>query len=63
MAVNPVDLERYLDGMTFPANKNDLRQKARDNHAPDVIIDIINNLPERSFTSPVDVNRAVDEIE
>jgi len=28
-----------------------------------VVIDIINNLPERSFTSPVDINRAMDEIE
>lgn len=63
MAVSPVNLERYLDGMAFPAKKNDLRQKAQDNHAPDVVIDIINNLPERSFTSPVDVNKAVDEIE
>lgn len=63
MAVSPVELERYLDGMTFPAKKNDLRRKALDNHAPDVVIDIINNLPERSFTSPVDINRAMDEIE
>ncbi|HNU74775.1 MAG TPA: DUF2795 domain-containing protein [Deltaproteobacteria bacterium] len=45
MAVSPVDLGRYLDGMTFPAKKNDLRRKALDNHAPDVVIDIINNLP------------------
>jgi len=63
MVVSPIDLEQYLSGATFPASKSDLRQKARDNHAPDVVIDIINNLPERSFLSPGDVNKAVDEIE
>ena len=63
MAVHPIDLERYLSGIMFPASKNDLRQKALDNHAPDVVIDIINNLPERSFLSPEDVNNAVREIE
>lgn len=63
MAVHPIDLERYLSGIMFPASKNDLRQKARDNHAPDVVIDIINNLPERNFSSSGDLSEAVDEIE
>jgi hypothetical protein len=63
MAVHPIDLERYLSGIMFPASKNDLRQKALDNHAPDFVIDIINNLPERYFSSSGDLSKAVDEIE
>jgi len=49
--------------MEYPASKNDLRSAARNNHAPDVIIDLINNLPERRFNSPGDINKAIDEIE
>jgi len=63
MVESPFRLEKYLSGAHFPASKGDLRQKAQDNHAPDMIIDIINNLPERSFLSPEDVNNAVREIE
>lgn len=63
MVESPFHLEKYLSGALFPASKSDLRQKAQDNHAPDMIIDIINNLPERSFVSPEDVNHAVEEIE
>jgi hypothetical protein len=63
MAVNTAEIEKFLQGMHYPASKNDLNRKARDNHAPDIIIDLINNLPQRRFESPRDVSRAIEEIE
>lgn len=63
MAVSPAELKVYLQGMMYPASKEDLRSAARNNQAPDVIIDLINNLPERRFNSPGDINKAIDEIE
>lgn len=63
MSVSPDELEEYLQGMIFPASKSDLRTIARCNQAPDVIIDLINNLPERRFDSPVDIGRAIEDIE
>lgn len=63
MAVSTVQLDKFITGTNFPANKNDLRKTARDNRAPDVIIDLINNLPDRRFNSQMDVNQAMYDIE
>jgi hypothetical protein len=63
MAVKATEIEKFLQGMQYPASKNDLNRKARDNQAPDIIIDLINCLPQRRFNSPRDVSRAIEEIE
>jgi len=63
MSVSAAQLEKFITGTNFPANKNDLRKAARENRAPDMIIDLINNLPDRRFNSEIDVNRAIDDIE
>ncbi|HQI00697.1 MAG TPA: DUF2795 domain-containing protein [Deltaproteobacteria bacterium] len=63
MPVSIVQLDKFITGTNFPANKNDLRKTARENCAPDLIIDLINNLPDRRFNSETDVNRAIYDIE
>lgn len=62
MAVSTAELEKYLKGMDYPARKDDLMQKARDNHAPHDVIDLIERLPDQDFHSPVDVNKAVGKL-
>jgi hypothetical protein len=52
------ELEKYLKGIDFPASKSDLLQKARDNGAPQEVIDMINGLTEDRFNSPIDVSKA-----
>ena len=63
MAISPFEIEKFLEGVRYPASKYDLNIKARENHAPDMIIDFINNLPEHRFSSPLDVGRAIRESE
>lgn len=63
MSVSAAQLDKFIMGTNFPANKNDLRKTARDNRAPDMIIDLINNLPNRRFNSEKDVNLAIEDIE
>ncbi|HQG31264.1 MAG TPA: DUF2795 domain-containing protein [Deltaproteobacteria bacterium] len=63
MAISPFEIERFLEGVQYPASKHDLNIKARENHAPDMIIDFINNLPENRFKSPIEVSRAIRESE
>lgn len=61
--ISPSEIEKFLEGVHYPASKYELNQKARENHAPDMIIDLINDLPEHRFDSPVDVDRAIRGIE
>ena len=63
MSAIAAQLDKFIMGTNFPANKHDLRKTARENRAPDMIIDLINNLPDRRFNSETDVNRAIYDIE
>ncbi len=63
MAISPFEIEKFLIGVQYPASKLDLNMKARENHAPDMIIDFINNLPEHRFKSSFEVDRAIRESE
>jgi len=47
-----VEVQKYLQGVRFPANKFDLFEHAVERQAPSRIIDILNQLPTSEFGSP-----------
>ncbi|MGF7118533.1 DUF2795 domain-containing protein [Methanobacterium oryzae] len=53
-----VEIEKALKGISYPANKQDLVQKAKQNKANKNVIQAIENLPSDNFNSPVDVQKA-----
>lgn len=55
------EIEKSLKGINFPANKQNLVQQAKSNHANRDIINAIRDLPEDKFKSPTDVARAWGE--
>lgn len=58
-SMSPIDVERYLKGVDYPANKMDLVKKAQQNKAPEDIIRTLQQLPSNSFNRPTDVMKAV----
>lgn len=48
-------LGAYLDDIMFPCSRKELLRCAEDNEAPDVILDAIEDLPERHYWSVVDI--------
>jgi Protein of unknown function (DUF2795) len=58
-SISPIDVEKYLKGVDYPANKTDLVKKAQQNKAPDDIIRTLQQLPSNSFNQPTDVMKAV----
>ena len=61
--IPPTEIEKYLAGVNYPANKADLITAAEDNGAPENIIDKIENLPGNDFETSKDVMRALGHIE
>lgn len=57
------DMTHALRGVNFPANKNELRQQAQSNNAPEEIISAIDHLPEEQFGTMAEVARAYEEEE
>ncbi|HEX3012837.1 MAG TPA: DUF2795 domain-containing protein [Methanobacterium sp.] len=53
-----VEIEKALKGMNYPASKQDLVQKAKQNNASQDVIQTIEKLPQDQFNSPTDVQKA-----
>ncbi|MCW5589078.1 MAG: DUF2795 domain-containing protein [Legionellales bacterium] len=58
---NPTAIEKYLKGIDFPADKNEIVNQAKDNDAPDDVMSAIKNLPDNEYRSAVDVTKAVSQ--
>ncbi|MFP4162824.1 MAG: DUF2795 domain-containing protein [Chitinispirillaceae bacterium] len=49
---NPIDVEQFLQKTHFPADKEELVQFVKNEHAPDPIVSAVSDIPERKYTSP-----------
>ena len=61
-SVNPIQLEKYLKGVDYPANKNDLIKRAEQNGADQQVLDTLKQLPDRTFEGPSGVSKAIGDI-
>jgi hypothetical protein len=60
---SPIEVGRHLKGIKFPVNKQDLIEHARQNHAPDDLLSVLEQIPDREFRTAADVTRGVGEVE
>ncbi|ACC79409.1 DUF2795 domain-containing protein [Nostoc punctiforme] len=61
---NPVEIQKHLKGVDYPANKQDLIQHAKKHGADKGIISLLDKLPEdEEFESPTDLNKAIGGIQ
>ena len=60
---NPVEVEKSLKGMDYPAKKEDLIKHAQQQGANQDVLETLKDLPEENFQSPIDVSKAIGEIE
>jgi hypothetical protein len=56
-------VQKYLHGADYPATRKDLLDQARQNSAPDEVMDVIQRMPDQEFGGPQDVMKAYGEIE
>ncbi len=62
MAVNPIQVEKFLKGVDYPASKDDLVKKAEQNGADQEIRSTLQQLKENKFDTPADVSKAIGEL-
>ncbi|EYT56346.1 hypothetical protein H490_0102270 [Leucobacter sp. UCD-THU] len=53
---NPIQIQKHLGGVDYPATKQDLLRAARDAGADDDVCDSLDGLPDREYDSPTDVS-------
>jgi hypothetical protein len=61
--VSPAIVERYLGGMHYPAPKQNLVNNAKGKGAPSDVMDLICKLPDKTYTSPIDITKEIGKIE
>jgi hypothetical protein len=59
MKANPIEVQKHLKGMEYPASRDELVQAAEDNDAPEDIVDALRGLPEQEYDGPDDVMEAL----
>ncbi len=59
MQVSPIDVQKHLRGVSYPAAKEELVAAARENGAPDDIVDALQSVSDDRFDSPADVMEAL----
>lgn len=52
---NPGDIQKYLDGINWPAEKDEVANKAEGNGAPEGMLAQIKNLGGGKFSGPQEV--------
>lgn len=53
--ISPNKIQHALKGISYPASKQDLVERARKNRAPGIIMKVIDRLPEREYGGPQEV--------
>ena len=61
--VNPVQVQKYLGGIDYPATKQDLLETARDQGADDRVMNLLGRLPDKKYQKPTDVTKEIGKIE
>jgi hypothetical protein len=55
VSFDPEDARKYLEGVDYPANKEDLASTAESNGAPDELIEMIRTMDRPEFSELEDV--------
>ncbi|AEM81552.1 DUF2795 domain-containing protein [Streptomyces violaceusniger] len=56
---NPTDLQKALKNASYPADKESLVERAKDNGADRELVDQLSHLKKGSFEGPDEVQKAV----
>lgn len=59
---NPIQLQKCLSGVDYPARPGDLMERAREQGAGQEALDALNRIPDRQYDGPNAVSKAVGEL-
>ena len=56
---NPTQVQKFLGGMNYPADKNEVIEHAREKNAPEDIMKMLQELADRKYEGPTGI---IDEL-
>lgn len=61
--INPIQLQKHLKGLDYPASKEKLVKHAQEHGADENAMSVLEQLPDEEFASPTQVSEAVGSME
>lgn len=58
---NPIQVEKYLKGIDYPASKSELIDKAEREGADSRVLSTLERLPDKKFDKPTEVSKAIGQ--
>ncbi|MGA0568093.1 DUF2795 domain-containing protein [Rathayibacter sp. KR2-224] len=56
---NPIQVQKFLGGVDYPASKDTIVSKAEQEGADDNVLDALRGIPDREYDGPTAVSEAV----
>lgn len=57
--VTPIDIQKHLKGMDYPANKQGIIDHAKEQGAGKEIASLLEQIPDEEYETPADVSKAL----
>jgi Protein of unknown function (DUF2795) len=54
-----IKVQKYLSGISYPATREQLIERARKNDADDEVLSALQDIPDREYSGPDQVSKAV----
>jgi hypothetical protein len=58
---NPIEIQKALGGVDYPASAEDLVKNAEQSGADKSVLEVLRKLPQGSYDSPAEVSKAVSD--
>ena len=58
---NPIQIQKYLKGLEYPVGKDDLVAHAKEQGAPDDVVEALQGLAGDSFEATTDVSKGISQ--
>ena len=62
-SIDPIQLQKVLKGVDYPASKQDLLRHAREQGADEPTLRTLEQLPEQQYQTPADVSQAAGKLD
>ncbi|WP_374984286.1 DUF2795 domain-containing protein [Streptomyces fradiae] len=59
MTVNPIEMQKNLGGVSYPASKEEIVRQARAHGAGEKVMDALESIPDKEYDSPAAVSKEV----
>lgn len=60
--VNPIQVQKYLKGMDYPASRNDIVKHAKSHGADKNVLQTLQKLPSEQYETAADVSQEIGHL-